>query len=357
MNSHSDTMTPLERMTAFKKGAWIDRIPCSPSVSEHACRITGVPVRSYLHSARLMAEAQIAAFELYGYDAVSVGPNFHGLAEAMGTTLRFPADDRQQLAAPAIRSYGDIERLQPADPERHGRLPLYLEALEIINGRIGSMVSVGTGIGDPFTTAAFLRGTEELLKDLRRNPEFVHALLQLTTQSIINYMDAALKRGFSCSIGGGLASCSVISARYFREFAQPYLARIAEWLKQKNGNELSLHMCGVTAPIWNDIADAGVGMFSMDNCASLKDAKAAVGKRMALKGNVAPVEVLRYGTTEQVMAASSECIHQAYDNPRGFVLGSGCSLALDTPPRNVLAMMNAVRTYGKLPADPGKLLH
>jgi uroporphyrinogen decarboxylase len=67
------------------------------------------------------------------------------------------------------------------------------------------------------------------------------------------------------------------------------------------------------------------------------------------------VEVLRYGSTEQVTAAARECIRQAYDNPRGFVLGSGCSLALDTPPRNVLAMMDAARVYGKLPVDPERL--
>lgn len=355
MSRRNETMTPLERMTAFKKGEQIDRIPCSPSVSEHACRITGAPVRSYLHSARLMAEAQVAAFELYGYDTVSVGPNFHGMAEAMGAVLNFPADDRQQLAAPAIRSYNEIGRLKPADSERDGRLPLYLEALEIIDVRIGGTVSVGTGIGDPFTTAAFLRGTEELLKDLHRNPEFVHALLQLTTQSIINYMDAAMKRGFSCSIGGALSSCSVISARHFREFSKPYLTRIAEWLKQKHAGGLSLHCCGITEPIWNDLADSGVTMFSMDNRASLADAKKAVGERMALKGNVAPVDVLFYGSTEQVMDASRECILQAYDNPQGFVLGSGCSLALDTPSQNVMAMMDAVRVYGKLPVDPEKL--
>lgn len=355
MHSHIDAMTPLERMTAFKMGAPLDRIPCSPSVSEHACRIAGVPVSSYLHSARLMAEAQIAAFELYGYDAVSVSPNVHGLAEAMGSRLYFPADERQELAEPAIHSCAEIQRLQPADPERDGRLPLYLEALEIINERIGKVVSVGTGIGGPFTTAAFLRGTEDFLKDLRRNPEFVHALMRLTTDSIINYMAAAMKRGLSCSLGDGLACCSVISARHFQEFVKPYLAQIAEWLKRRGKGGPALHICGMTEPIWHDIADAGVEMFSLDNSANLQDVKMAVGDRMALKGNVAPVEVLRYGTTEQVRAAARECICQAFDNPRGFVLGSGCSIVLNTPPENILAMMDAVRTYGNLPADPDGL--
>ncbi|WP_083476754.1 uroporphyrinogen decarboxylase family protein [Moorella stamsii] len=330
-------------------------MPCSPSISEHVCRLIGVSVARYCHSSRLMAETHIIAFKIYQYDSVGVGPNFYGLAEAMGARLRFSDNDRPQLAEPAIRSYSEISHLEPVDAEHAGRLPLYLEALEIINESIGHQVPVGTGIGGPFTTAAFLRGVEDFLKDLRRNPEFVHSLLQLTTRSIINYIEAARKRGFSCSIGDPLASASVISPRHFREFVKPYLTKIAAWVKAAGGSGPSLHICGDTRAIWADMADTGVSAISLDNQVSLEEAKRAVGTRVALKSNVAPVEVLLHGTRDAVLAAAKECIRQAFDNPKGFILGSGCSVALNTPPDNILALMEAARIYGRMPIDPKRL--
>ncbi|MBU4209462.1 MAG: hypothetical protein KKD12_07315, partial [Proteobacteria bacterium] len=63
------------------------------------------------------------------------------------------------------------KNLEPPDPEKVGRLPLYLEALERIREKIGNEVVIGTGISGPFTTGAFLRGTEPFMKDLVRNPE------------------------------------------------------------------------------------------------------------------------------------------------------------------------------------------
>ncbi|MBC7323899.1 MAG: uroporphyrinogen decarboxylase family protein, partial [Moorella sp. (in: Bacteria)] len=249
----------------------------------------------------MMAEAHITAFETYQYDSVGVGPDFYGLAEAMGAKLAIPEGGIPQLAEPAIQSYSEIGRLEPVDPERDGRLPIYLEALEIIKESIGDLVPVGTGVGGPFTTAALLRGPEEFLKYLRRNPGFVHSRLELTTRSIINYIEAAHKRGLSCSIGEPLASSSVISPRHFREFVKPYLKTIATWVRTAGGGGLSLHICGDTRAIWADMADTGVSVIHIDNQVNLEEAKKAVGTRVALKGNVAPVEVLLHGTRNDVL--------------------------------------------------------
>jgi uroporphyrinogen-III decarboxylase len=54
-----DRMTPKERMAAFAAGREIDRIPCSPMYGEHACRLIGVTVSEYSHSAELLAKAPL----------------------------------------------------------------------------------------------------------------------------------------------------------------------------------------------------------------------------------------------------------------------------------------------------------
>ncbi|NSW83294.1 MAG: uroporphyrinogen decarboxylase [Syntrophothermus sp.] len=340
-----EEMTPRERMEALAQGKDLDRIPCCPIIGEYPSIIFGVSIASYLHSAKLMADAQVFAFEFFGYDSVGMGPDYLGLAEAMGSELKYYADERPQLARPCLVDVESLSRLKPVDPEKDGRLPLYLEALARVNERIGRYVKVGSGVGGPFTVAACLRGTEEFLKDLRRNPEFAHSVLELTTQSVINYMDACLKRGFSCSLGEPLASSSVIGPAHFREFVKPYLARISEWFKKRTGRGPSLHICGLTRPIWVDMIETGVSQISLDEKEDIGEAKKELGSKVIVKGNVPPVTVLLNGTPETVIETATECLQKAFDSPKGFILSSGCTVPLATPPANVHALMEATKRF------------
>ncbi|HUJ69804.1 MAG TPA: uroporphyrinogen decarboxylase family protein [Syntrophorhabdales bacterium] len=350
-----DEMTPRERMEAFGSGHPIDRIPCTCHLSEYGARLTGVSIAAYHHSSDLMVGGALEVFRELRLDSVSVGPDLLALPEALGTRLAFSDRERPQLAEPAVRSYEDIDRIGELNPERDGRLYLYLDALERIDRSIGREVRVSTGIGGPFTTAALLRGTDAFLRDLLISPEFAHVLLERATQAILRYMEAARDRGISCSIGEPLASGDVISPRHFREFAKPYLSRICGWARGTSRKGPTLHVCGDTRSIWSDMADSGASFLSLDNTIDLEAAKKAVGDRAGLTGNVPPVEVLMNGTTTEVTEAAKACIRKAFDTPKGFILSSGCTVPLDTPPANIRAMVEAARRFGRLPIDPGLL--
>ncbi|MEL7566775.1 MAG: uroporphyrinogen decarboxylase family protein [Dehalobacterium sp.] len=344
-----DEMTPLERSKAIARGESFDRLPCNPSLGEQPTRLIGVTVSQYLNAPRIMAEAQIAAFKMYGQDGVGVGPDQFGLAEALGAKIRYSIDDIPQVGEPYIKKVEDIEKVKIIDPKKDGRFPLYLEALEILQDRIGSLVKVGTGIGGPFTTAALLRGITDFLKDMKKNPAAVHRLLEATTENILRYMEVCWEKGFVSSIGEPFASNNVISPRYFREFVFPYLQRIGSWFQEMMGKGYSLHICGRTQNVWQDIADAGAASFSLDNVEDLAEAKRIIGCRMALKGNVPPVEVMLHGKRLDIIGAVKDCIMKAYDNPKGFSLGTGCRVPLDTKVENIMALMEGARIYGKMP--------
>ncbi|MGI6713330.1 MAG: uroporphyrinogen decarboxylase family protein [Bacillota bacterium] len=165
-----DEMTPLERAEAIAKGESYDRIPCSPSLGEQPTRLIGVTVSQYLSDPRIMAEAHIAAFKMYGQDGVGVGPDQFGLVEALGAKMRYSADDLPQVDEAYIKKIEDINKVKIIDPKKDGRFPIYLKALEILQDRIGSLVKIGTGIGGPFTSAALLRGTTNFLRDIKKKP-------------------------------------------------------------------------------------------------------------------------------------------------------------------------------------------
>ncbi len=342
-----DEMTPIERSAAIKAGRPYDRIPCSPMVAEHVIWSTGISLKEYLFNPKLAAEAQAKAFEYFGYDSVSVSPDHHGFAEALGCRFTYTDHERPQIAEHCLKTYEDIEKLEPVNPKKTGRLKLCIEAVARLQELVGSKVKVGSGMGGPLTCASLMRGADHLLRDLKRNPEAVLKIMDVNTQNLINYMAACWEYGVGCSVGDSFASCSVISPKDFRFFVKPCLKRIADWQIENIGSAGNLHICGNSRPLWADMAGLGFSSISLDNAMDLAEAKEVLGKTAALKGNVKPVETMLFGAVEDVMRESRECIEKCMDNPGGYTLSSGCTLPVQTPVENVEAMVNAARIWGR----------
>jgi uroporphyrinogen decarboxylase len=343
-----ETMTSKERTVAALTGQPFDRIPVNLLISDHAARVIGVGVGDYNNSAKLMAQGQVAAWRRYGADSVNTGPGLVGIAEAIGSTIAFP-DSTPYVADHAVKEEPDFYRLKVPDPERDGRLPLFLEAACMVIKEIGASVPLSMTTSGPFTTAANIRGTEQFLRDLRRNPVFAHHMLRLATDSIVRFADAALRVGARITIADPVASGTIIAPAQFRNFALPYLQEAVTAITAVAGFPPPLHICGNTSKIWRDMADTGASVLSLDDAVDLAQAKAEVGADVALLGNVRPTSSMYLGTPADVIADARSCLIKGWDNPKGYILGLGCGLPIDTPPENIDALLFAARTYGRWP--------
>lgn len=346
-----ETMTSKERTIAALTGKPYDRIPVNLLISDHAARVIGVTVGDYNKSARLMAKGQVAAWRRYGADNVNTGPGLIGIAEAIGSKIAFP-DSTPYVADHVVKEEGDLDRLMVPDPERDGRLPLFLEAATIVLKEVGDQVPLNMTTSGPFTTAAGIRGTERFLRDLHKNPEFAHRLLRLATDSIIRFAAAAINVGARIGLADPTASGTMISPRQFRAFVQPYLQEVVTAITSIAGAAPSLHICGNTSKIWPEMAATGVSVLSLDDAVDLAKAKVLVGDRVALLGNIRPTAVMYLGSPDDVRANARECLEKGWDNPKGYILGLGCGLPIDTPSENIDALVGAARKYGRWPLDP-----
>ena len=339
-----DEMTPLQRVDALVAGAPYDRAPCHPFIGDHAATVLGIKVSEYHLSAELMARAQIAAWREYGHDWVGVGPVL-GIAECAGTRFVYPDQAAPYIVEHAIREPADLDRLPIPDPA-DSRISLYLEAVDRIQREIGAEVAVSLNVRSPFSTAANLRGAEELLRDLTRRPEFAHRLLRYALDATLPLIEAAGALGVRFGTSDPVASGSLISPRHYREFAQPYERELLAAMERASGHPALLHICGNTRKVWCDMADSGAGFLSLDDVVDMGEAKSAVGDRTILVGNVRPTESMFLGTPETVRENVRACLAAAGDSPRGFVVAVGCGLPIHTPPAQVHALMAAVREFG-----------
>ncbi len=350
-NYRPDLMTPLERVTAFMTGRPYDRIPCNPSMGDHAAKISGMKVSECHNSAQKMARAQITAYRTYGHDFVGLGPGHSGVAEALGSKLGFPDYGTPYVAKFALGDTTDLSGLDIPDPLKAGRFPLFLDALDILVEELGNEAPIGFVIGGPMSTAYSLRGAEALMKDLYLNPEFVEDLLDLCVRSAIPFLKEVAKRGAGILIVDPVSSGSLISPGLFRKFSLPYLKKMIGEISGFSSPPV-LHICGDTRKVLKDMADTGAGGLSLDNAVDLAEAKDQVGAEVLLIGNVRPAATMYLGTPELVEENVRECLRKAYDSPKGFLLALGCELPIKTPPENVHALVNAARKYGRYPYNP-----
>ncbi|GBG57180.1 methylcobamide--CoM methyltransferase [Sporomusaceae bacterium FL31] len=341
----ADQMTAIERLVAYNNNQEVDRLPCVPIVGNTAARVIGVKVSDFRGNGRLIAEAQIAAYRRFGYDIIRIFTDLYTQAEAMGATVHYPEDETAYLETPAISDIGEIDRLEPADPYQDGNLPQHLEAMKLAVEAVGREVAVTGAVTGAFTNASFLIGTENLVRLVGKNPAAVHKLCEVSLETALRYSKAIIDNGCTPSLTDPMSSTTLISPRQFKEFSLPYLKRLIDYIHSR-GKTVTLHICGKTAKIWEYMCEAGADCISLDNAASLQEAKEQVGHKVRLMGNVKPSEIMLQGSRAEVRAAVLQCIRDGYDNPRGLIVASGCSLPTETPFANIDAMLATVREVG-----------
>lgn len=351
-----EEMTPKERMEAFSKGMEIDRLICIPDMGATMVPFIGVTAKDYYHSARLMADLEIALFRRLHHDSVGISTSLRGVAEAMGAKVGYPDYAISYLLKPAINSINEIESLKVVDPVKDGKLPTLIEALKLTKNALKDEVDVSASMSGPFSVAASVVGTENLLKWMIKYPKKVHTLMEIVAESNNRYIEEVAKLGISIGFADPVSSTSLISPKQFREFSLPALQKNVNKIKEKTGSPPGIHICGKSREIWEDVVSTGISNFSIDNVEDLEEAKKIMGDRVVITGNVPPVDVLYAGTKEDIFKSVKQCIRKGYDSKKGYILSTGCQIPMHTSMENIEMFMEAGKLYGKYPIDLEQLM-
>lgn len=343
-----DRMTPHERRIAMERGEETDRIPVIPFIGEISGRLVGISSREYWHDAAKMVEAELAAFTRLGHDELSLGPNTCGILESLGGTVVYPEEGMPYFDGAYLKDYRMLDEMEPASAANAERLLFFREAMERMKEAADGIVDVAPSIGGPFTIAANLRGVEQFLRDLRKEPEQVQRLLRLVTDTMKNCVDMVAPFADGIRLADPVASPALISPRYFQELVYPYLVEIMEYAEEKTGKRPSLHICGNTKKVWEYFREMPIRAISLDNIMDLGEAKEALGDRMTIVGNLPPVECLLEGSEETLREEIRRETDLAKGSPKGYISASGCDVPYNTDLKKLDIWMDEVRTMAGL---------
>lgn len=340
-------MTPKERAAAYARGEEVDRIPTSLSANETTPLRYGINICDYYFSADAMVQVETNLANEFHADNMGIGLGLRTLVEALGTELNYPKESVSYIVKPALKRLSDVENKELINVEKDGRFPIVVEAFERLQEKFGKEYNLGSGLAGPFTTAASLFGTEKFLMASIKDKEGVHRLLQYSTDCVVKCCeDLNKKLGIKFMLSEPMVSGNLISKRQFKEFVVPYITQAVERMNKFQG-ATGIHICGKTRDRWDEVVNMGISSFWIDNCESLKELKEAYGDRIAISGNVVPVDVLKNGTAQDIMGNVKQCILDAADNPKGYNLCPGCTTPVGTSTDNMITFMNAAAIYGR----------
>lgn len=136
----------------------------------------------------------------------------------------------------------------------------------------------------------------------------------------------------------------------FKKLFYPGFKKVIQGFKEL-GLIVIKHTDGNIWPIIDLIVDSGIDCLDpIDPQAgmSLSEVKKTFGNRIALKGNVSCSKTLTFGTEEEVIIETKNCLKAGAKN-FGYILSSSNSIHSAVKPENYIAMLKTLRKYGVYP--------
>ncbi len=344
-------------------------LPLNGGISDHCVILTGVPAKKLFYDARVNIEVGAAVGAYYGLDSPSAGADVYNFeAEALGQKMIYGENSMPTIdfREPLIAKPRDLDKLKaPDDWLSLGRVRFIFDVFKAgayyRNPPMGFHCAV-------FSLAVNIRSYPSLIRDMRKDPAFAHALF---TRLVDEILPSYLKDycGVDLSLGSSAwESFPNLSPNMIHEWVVPYAQRLLQ-------NTMKFGMAAV--PIGAaDYCEEDQTKFDKQNLFSCLDAQIQMAGSPALylltgRTHELPLEwmaeymdrfrekgervtltialnarLMRDGPIDRII----DCVKRFIEHfGRDHNLGIIANIHGSTPPEHVHAAVAAVRAYGKLP--------
>jgi uroporphyrinogen decarboxylase len=141
----------------------------------------------------------------------------------------------------------------------------------------------------------------------------------------------------------GMQQGLIMGRSHWQRFIKPRLARMFEPVVRAD-KFVTMHSCGQVSPLFDDLAEIGLNMFNpfqpevMDVFSLLKQYRG----KLAFHGGLGVQKLLPFGTPQAVRDATARLIEAGRQG--GYVLAPSHQVPADTPPQNLIAMMEVLKS-------------
>lgn len=296
----------------------------------------------------LACEVTLQPLARYPLDAAILFSDILTIPDAMGLGLYFETGEGPKFKRP-IRDGKAIEALGLPDPEQE--LGYVMDAVRLIRQELHGRVPLIGFSGSPWTLATYMveGGSTKnfsLVKGMMFDrPDWMHALLGKLADSVQQYLNAQIAAGAQAVMifdtWGG-----VLTPEAYQEFSLNYMQKIVDGLTRENdGRRVPVVLFTKGGGQWLEaMADTGCDALGLDWTTRIGDARARVGDRVALQGNLDPAVL--YSSPENIRKAVGEVL-AGFGNGSGHVFNLGHGIHPEIDPEHAGVMIEAVHELSR----------
>jgi uroporphyrinogen decarboxylase len=296
----------------------------------------------------LATEVTLQPLARFDLDAAILFSDILTIPDAMGLGLHFVEGEGPRFERP-LRDEWEVRDLSVPDPVEH--LGYVLDALSQIRKALANEVPLIGFSGSPFTLACYMiegrGGTEFALvkRMLYSRPDLLHNILDINARAVTAYLNAQIEAGAQAVMlfdtwGGALSHAA------YHEFSLRYLEQIVERLtRSRDGQIVPRIVFTKGGSVWlESIAAIGADALGLDWTVDIGQARARVGAKVALQGNLDPAVLF---ATPEIVRAEAGKVLASFGEGAGHVFNLGHGISQHTAPENVAALVDAVHDLSR----------
>ncbi len=291
--------------------------------------------------------------------------DYYAFTDEWGITWKMPVDGgfyfdmrRHPLAGPDV-TVADVERHPWPDPLDPGRFAtMKARADHYVHDEEKAYI-LGRNAAGILEIALWVRGFEDFFCDLHLNPALADAILEQVTEIKLKYWQRALE-----TVGENVMIVSeaddiatqrslLISPEMYERYVAERHKRLFDHIKKAAQARVYIfyHSCGAVRDMIPQLIQEGVEILNPVQVSAggmdTRALKREFGKDITFwGGGVDTQRVLPFGTPDDVRAEVKRRIEDLAPGG-GFVFNTVHNVQGDVPPRNYMAMWEALMEYGR----------
>lgn len=302
----------------------------------------------------LACEVTLQPLERFPLDAAILFSDILTVPAAMGLGLYFVEGEGPRFERP-LRQRNDIMRLAAPDPEQE--LRYVTDAVRLVRRELDGRVPLIGFAGSPWTLASYMveggssRNFAYIKALMLDEPETLEYLLDTLARATVDYLNAQIAAGAQAvqifDTWGG-----VLTPAAYHRFSLAPMARIVQGLtRTADGRRVPVILFTKGGGAWIEaIVDTGCDAIGLDWTTDLDAARARVGERVALQGNLDPSTL--YARPERIRDQVAAVLASFGHGP-GHVFNLGHGILPDIDPAHAGAMVRAVHELSPAYHDLG----
>ncbi len=303
---------------------------------------------SLCRNTELACEVTLQPLRRYDLDAAILFSDILTVPDAMGLGLYFETGEGPKFERP-VQSKSDVEKLGVVDPEIE--LQYVMNAVRKIRQELKGEVPLIGFSGSPWTLATYMvegassKAFTKIKKMMYSDPQTLHLLLAKLAENVTAYLNAQIKAGAQSVMifdtWGG-----VLAHRDYQDFSLQYMHQIVNGLIRENdGRKVPVTLFTKGGGLWLEkIAETGCDAIGLDWTVNLSDARARVGHKVALQGNMDP-SVL-YANPARIEQEVKQILTD-FGQGTGHIFNLGHGIHQDVPVESPKIFIDAVHQYSQ----------